>query len=104
MRVSFKGRTAGFHPADVGSIPSTRTGVQGTMLKLLRKLFGSESRPSCQVFCPQCRNELTTCENSPYEYDEDHEAVIRYVCGACKTQSTWDFAAPAPILLSPRKH
>lgn len=69
------------------------------MLKLLRKLFGNDAT-NCQVFCPKCRNELTSCENSPYEYDKDNDAVIRYVCGKCKNQSAWDFSAPVPVVLN----
>jgi hypothetical protein len=58
--------------------------------KVLRK-----QRTFC--YCPECRNEL--CGDEKTECYEGGSFVI-YFCGKCHAESTWDFDAPVPLLLS----
>lgn len=63
---------------------------------ILQFLFGSPRREGCQVFCPTCRNELTS---GPARYWEDKHGHVNYECNMCTTRSRWDFDLPVPVLL-----
>lgn len=65
---------------------------------LLRWLLNR--RPNCQVFCPGCRNDMMSCEQSKWDFEGDDDAVAVATCGQCATTSRWLFAAPVPIRLT----
>lgn len=51
---------------------------------------------SCWVYCPGCKHELTSDNDS---FVDDHEIFgVTYICTQCGTMSRWDFDAPVPLL------
>jgi len=56
-------------------------------------------RQTTWVYCPGCKRDLCT-EPGTLVTDTD---LVRYVCGNCKTRSTWNFDAPVPIYIEETK-
>lgn len=52
--------------------------------------------PRTQVFCPGCKNDLVSDDDSRVWEGEDY--LIYYSCDECGTQSRWDFDLPVPVL------
>ena len=63
----------------------------------IKDLFNKFRKPkqTCFVYCPKCRNELTSSNS----FVEDVDGIVKYKCDKCANISFWDFAHyPVPIL------
>lgn len=58
-----------------------------------RKKKHNEQKTFC--YC-DCGNELVSNHKEMYEGDD---TLVHYIC-VCGKKSSWDFSAPAPILIS----
>lgn len=64
---------------------------------ILKNLFNKFRKPkqTCFVYCPKCRNELT----SSTSFVEDKDGIVKYKCYKCGNISFWDFIHyPVPYL------
>lgn len=62
-----------------------------------------------KCYCPGCKKNLTSRVEVDGTKLFDHtglgEEYVRYICGYCKTYSTWDFDSyPAPVLIKAIQH
>jgi Zn-finger protein len=58
----------------------------------------SEKKQTCWVWCPYCRNELTSEHGG--DWREDATGAVVYTCAGCGAVTRWDFDAPVPLLLA----
>lgn len=56
--------------------------------------FPKKPRKTTWVWCPICHEDLT--ENNSFL---ENTKLVYYRCSNCHTKSSWDFDAPAPILI-----
>lgn len=63
--------------------------------KFYSKLFSEGVGTYCE--CPECEEDLVTQEDNVEVNKEDGTVIFEY--SSCEVQSTWDFSAPAPILI-----
>lgn len=56
-------------------------------------------KPRLECYCPGCREDLVSSENTQVVINEDDDQLISYLCGSCETISHWFFGTPLPILL-----
>lgn len=63
--------------------------------KFYSKIFSEAVGTYCE--CPECEEDLVRQEDNVKVEKED--GTVIFECESCETQSTWDFSAPAPILI-----
>lgn len=64
---------------------------------LYRRLSGYTPRLTSWVWCPNCRHNLNGDEASFQGYND--RGLVVYECALCAHRSSWDFDAPAPLLI-----